>query len=51
MDANSIWEVDEAVDEMEAMAHLKPRWIEEPICCDDVVGQVRSRLMTRLAKR
>ena len=39
MDANSVWEVGEAIEEMEAMAELRPRWIEEPISPDDVVGQ------------
>lgn len=39
MDANSVWEVNQAVDEMHVLAPLKPRWIEEPISPDDVVGQ------------
>lgn len=39
MDANSVWEVQQAIDEMRALAHLKPAWIEEPISPDDAVGQ------------
>ena len=39
MDANSVWEVGQAVVEMESLAQFGPWWIEEPISCDDVVGQ------------
>ena len=39
MDANSVWEVGEAIEEMKALAHLRPWWIEEPISPDDAVGQ------------
>jgi L-fuconate dehydratase len=31
--------VQQAIDEMRALAHLKPAWIEEPISPDDAVGQ------------
>ena len=38
MDANSVWEVSEAVECMKALAPLRPSWIEEPISPDDVLG-------------
>jgi len=41
MDANSVWEVGEAIEEMRALRHLRPWWIEEPISPDDAMGQGR----------
>lgn len=38
MDANQVWDVDEAVQHMEALAPFDPWWIEEPTSPDDVLG-------------
>ncbi|XP_045493431.1 mitochondrial enolase superfamily member 1-like [Colias croceus] len=38
VDANQAWSVDEAIEWMKKLAHLKPMWIEEPTSPDDVLG-------------
>ncbi len=38
MDANQRWDVDEAIEWMEALAEFNPWWIEEPTSPDDVLG-------------
>ncbi|KAL3269047.1 hypothetical protein HHI36_008130 [Cryptolaemus montrouzieri] len=38
VDANQIWEVQEAIDWMTQLAVYKPLWIEEPTSPDDVLG-------------
>lgn len=38
MDANQVWEVEEAVSWMEKLAEFKPWFIEEPTSPDDVLG-------------
>lgn len=38
MDANQVWEVDEAIASMRALARFDPWWIEEPTSPDDVLG-------------
>lgn len=38
MDANQIWEVDEAIDEIRHLAPFQPYWIEEPTSPDDILG-------------
>lgn len=38
MDANQVWEVDEAIAWMRELACFDPWWIEEPTSPDDVVG-------------
>jgi len=38
MDANSVWSVDEAIENMKALAIYRPVWIEEPIHPDDILG-------------
>jgi L-fuconate dehydratase len=38
VDANQVWNVDEAVRWMEALAPYAPWWIEEPTSPDDVLG-------------
>lgn len=38
MDANQIWDVDQAIDWMKPMAEFRPLWIEEPTSPDDVLG-------------
>lgn len=41
IDANQIWEVPEAIERVEAMAHHDLLWIEEPTSPDDVLGHRR----------
>ena len=41
MDANQVWEVDEAIVGMRRLAEFKPWWIEEPLSPDDVLGHAR----------
>src|SRR5699024_4801309 len=38
MDANQRWEVDEAIENMKALAEFDPWWIEEPTSPDDILG-------------
>jgi L-fuconate dehydratase len=38
MDANQVWDVDEAVLWMTELAQFNPHWIEEPTSPDDVLG-------------
>ncbi len=38
MDANQIWDVDEAIEYMRKLAEFDPWWIEEPTSPDDVLG-------------
>ncbi|NLP65040.1 L-fuconate dehydratase [Paraburkholderia sacchari] len=46
MDANQVWDVDEAVTNMRRLAEFDPWWIEEPTSPDDVLGHatIRQRL-------
>ena len=41
MDANQVWEVDEAIANMRRLAAYRPWWIEEPLSPDDVLGHAR----------
>jgi L-fuconate dehydratase len=41
MDANQVWEVDEAIAFMKRLAEFKPFFIEEPTSPDDVLGHAR----------
>jgi L-fuconate dehydratase len=41
MDANQIWDVDEAIANMARLAVADPYWIEEPTHPDDVLGHAR----------
>jgi L-fuconate dehydratase len=41
MDANQVWEVEEAIKNMERLAEFDPWWIEEPTSPDDVLGHAR----------
>jgi L-fuconate dehydratase len=41
MDANQIWDVQEAVAAMDRLAEFDPYWIEEPTHADDVLGHAR----------
>ena len=38
LDANQVWDVDEAIDYMKQLAEFQPWWIEEPTSPDDVLG-------------
>ncbi len=49
MDANQVWDVDEAITNMAALAEVDPYWIEEPTHADDVLGHARiARAVTDL---
>jgi L-fuconate dehydratase len=49
MDANQVWDVDEAIANMTALAEVDPYWIEEPTHADDVLGHARiARAMNEL---
>ncbi len=41
MDANQIWDVDQAIDWMKPLARFNPWWIEEPTSPDDVLGHAK----------
>ncbi|GIG66747.1 enolase C-terminal domain-like protein [Phytomonospora endophytica] len=41
MDANQVWDVDEAVANMARLRPFDPYWIEEPTHADDVLGHAR----------
>jgi len=41
IDANQVWEVDEAVKWITALSRFDPWWIEEPLNPDDVLGHSR----------
>ncbi|NUT23768.1 MAG: fuconate dehydratase [Hamadaea sp.] len=41
MDANQVWDVDEAIANMAVLAEVNPYWIEEPTHADDVLGHAR----------
>ena len=41
MDANQVWDVDEAVANMGRLSEFDPYWIEEPTSPDDVLGHAR----------
>jgi L-fuconate dehydratase len=41
MDANQVWDVDEAITNMALLAGADPYWIEEPTHPDDVLGHAR----------
>jgi L-fuconate dehydratase len=43
MDANQVWDVDEAIAAMRELAAFDPWWIEEPTSPDDVLGHARIR--------
>jgi L-fuconate dehydratase len=41
MDANQVWDVDQAIENMELLKRFDPWWIEEPTSPDDVLGHAR----------
>jgi L-fuconate dehydratase len=38
VDANQVWEVNQAIEQMSQLAKFQPYWIEEPTSPDDVLG-------------
>jgi L-fuconate dehydratase len=38
MDANQVWEVGDAIENVKRLAEFRPHWIEEPTSPDDVLG-------------
>jgi L-fuconate dehydratase len=38
MDANQVWEVEEAIENMKRLSIFNPYWIEEPTSPDDILG-------------
>ena len=43
IDANQVWDVDEAIERIAALAAFDPCWIEEPTSPDDILGHARDR--------
>ncbi|MDR3095668.1 MAG: L-fuconate dehydratase [Paraburkholderia sp.] len=43
MDANQVWDVDQAIEAMRRLAVFEPLWIEEPTSPDDILGHARIR--------
>ncbi|HIM29277.1 MAG TPA: fuconate dehydratase [Planctomycetes bacterium] len=41
MDANQVWDVEQAIEHMGHLARFRPIWIEEPTSPDDVLGHAR----------
>ena len=41
VDANQVWDVDQAIDWMTQLAEFRPWWIEEPTSPDDILGHAR----------
>jgi L-fuconate dehydratase len=41
LDANQVWDIDEAISAMKGLAEFDPWWIEEPTSPDDVLGHAR----------
>jgi L-fuconate dehydratase len=43
IDANQVWDVEEAIDWVRQLAPFRPLWIEEPTSPDDILGHGRIR--------
>jgi L-fuconate dehydratase len=41
IDANQVWEIDEAIAWTQSLAPFRPWWIEEPVSPDDIYGHAR----------
>ena len=41
LDANQVWDVEQAIEWVKKLAHFKPLWIEEPTNPDDILGHAR----------
>lgn len=38
VDANQVWDTEQAIEWMKQLAEFKPLWIEEPTSPDDILG-------------
>jgi L-fuconate dehydratase len=43
IDANQVWEIDQAIGWVNALRSADPYWIEEPVSPDDILGHARVR--------
>ncbi len=43
VDANQVWDVDQAIEWMKQLASFNPHWIEEPTSPDDILGHATIR--------
>jgi len=43
IDANQVWDVNQAIDWVQQLAPAEPWWIEEPTSPDDIIGHARIR--------
>ena len=43
IDANQVWDVEQAIDWVHQLVEFKPLWIEEPTSPDDILGHARIR--------
>jgi L-fuconate dehydratase len=43
IDANQIWEVDQAIEWVNQLAEFQPHWIEEPTSTDEILGHAAIR--------
>jgi L-fuconate dehydratase len=43
MDANQVWDVEQAIEWMHELSEFNPLWIEEPTSPDDILGHARIR--------
>ncbi|CAF4343582.1 unnamed protein product, partial [Rotaria sordida] len=41
IDANQVWDVDQAIQWVKQLAEFRPYWIEEPTSPDDILGHAR----------
>jgi L-fuconate dehydratase len=41
IDANQVWEVDEAIEWVRALSKFNPWWMEEPLSPDDILGHLK----------
>jgi L-fuconate dehydratase len=41
IDANQVWEVDQAIEWLRPLSRFDPWWIEEPVSPDDILGHAR----------
>jgi len=41
IDANQVWEVDQAIEWLRPLAQFNPWWIEEPVSPDDILGHAK----------
>ena len=51
LDANQVWDVDEAITNVQALAAVDPWWIEEPTSPDDILGHAADPRRSRAGPR